>query len=372
MDIATKRYSSDIGDYSLESENKSLKDTVIYLKSELDRLKKQPLLVCDVLRILEDKAVIRLANGSKFFVNISGDAIGKISIGDRVLVEQKFLNIVDRLDQGKRYDVDRFVLIEKPQISWDDIGGLKNQIRDIKEVIELPLNNPELFKEVGITPPKGVLLHGHSGTGKTLLAKAVDASNNSCFIGVVGSELNQKFIGEGAKLVKDLFTLAREKAPSIIFIDELDAIASDRVDFGVGGEREVQRTFMQLLNELDGFHTLHNVRLIGATNRIEALDNAILRPGRLDRLIEVPLPTLKEREEIFRVHTRKMKLQDVDFKKIAQASENFSGAEIKSVCTEAGYFAIREKRTIVNHADFSEALKKILQDFDEDHLHMFG
>src|SRR3989344_8870204 len=372
MDIATKRYSSDLGDYSLESENKSLKDTVIYLKSELDRLKKQPLLVCDVLRILDDKAVIRLANGSKFFVNISKDAIGKISSGDRVLVEQKFLNVVDRLDQGKRYDVDKFVLIEKPQISWEDIGGLKNQIRDIKEVIELPLKNPELFKEVGITPHKGVLLYGPSGTGKTLLAKAVAASTNSTFIGVVGSELNQKFIGEGAKLVKDLFNLAREKAPSIIFIDELDAIASDRIDMGIGGEREVQRTFMQLLNELDGFDTLHNVKIIGATNRIEVLDNAILRPGRLDRLIEVPLPGVKEREEIFKVHTKKMKTSSLDFKKLASLTESFSGAEIKATCTEAGYFAIREKRSMVGHPDFLEAIKKVMQGSEDDSMPMFG
>ena len=373
METAAKKYpSSFTPSYSIETENKSLRDTINYLKSEIDRLKKPPLLVCDVLRVVGDKAMIRLSNGNRFFVHVSQELLTTLSPGDRVLVEQKFLNIVDRLDKTKRYDVEKFILFEKPPLSWEDVGGLKDQVRDIKEVIELPLKEPHLFTEIGITPHKGVLLYGPSGTGKTLLAKAVAASTNSCFIGVVGSELNQKFIGEGAKLVKDIFNLARERAPSIIFIDELDAIASDRIDMGIGGEREVQRTFMQLLNELDGFDTMHNVKIIGATNRIEVLDNAILRPGRLDRLIEVPLPGLKERIDIFKVHTRMMKSEQIDYKKLANLTEHFSGAEIKAVCTEAGYFAIRNKKTTVSQEDFLAAIQKTLQDLDPDHRPMFG
>jgi len=237
----------------------------------------------------------------------------------------------------------------------------------------LPLKRPDLFGKVGILPPKGILLYGPSGTGKTLLARAVAASTNSTFIEIVGSELVQKFIGEGAKLVKDIFKLAREKAPSIIFIDELDAIASERVDIGTSGEREVQRTFMQLLSEIDGFNHLDDVKIIGATNRVDILDQAIVRPGRLDRLIEIPYPEFEERNEIFKIHTKNMTLDNVDLGKLSSLSEDFSGAEIRSVCTEAGYFAMRDKRTRVKFPDFSSAIKKIKKDEgDNKYKVMFG
>jgi proteasome regulatory subunit len=373
MDFISKRRGDDSA-YSLDEENKKLKETVFALKKELDSFKEPPLVVCDVVKVFEDKVIVRLSNGNSFFVNTSPSLNGKLKIGDRVLAEQKSLSVVDTLGKSKKYGVENFVIIEKPQIKWSEIGGLKNQMREIYEVIELPLKKPELFKKVGIEPPKGVLLHGPSGTGKTILAKAVAASTNSTFIQIVGSELVQKFIGEGAKLVKDIFKLAKEKAPSVIFIDEIDSIASERVDIGTSGEREVQRTFMQLLNEIDGFNPLDNVKIIGATNRIDILDSAVIRPGRLDRLIHVPLPEEEGRRDIFKVHTKNMNLNGIDFRKLAALTNSFSGAEIKSVCTEAGYFAIRDKRTNIKHEDFLTAITKVKQGESSDNTpaRMFG
>lgn len=359
---------------SLYEENKKLRETVFSLKKEMDAFKEPPLLLCDLVKHLGDKAIIKLPNGNNFLVNISQGVINKVKQSDRVLVEQKSLAIVDRFDTLKDFDVENFVILNKPNVNWLDIGGLVEQAREIHEVIELPLRRPDLFKRVGIQPPKGILLYGPSGTGKTILAKAVAASTDSTFIEIVGSELVQKFIGEGSKLVKDIFRLARERAPSIIFIDELDSIASERVDIGTSGEREVQRTFMQLLSEIDGFDHLDNVKIIGATNRADILDNAILRPGRLDRLIHIPLPNVSARIDILKIHSKDMKLKNVNLTKIAELTEGFSGAELKSICTEAGYFVIREKRAEPELKDFLRAIDKVKQQ-DERNLtpkDMFG
>jgi proteasome regulatory subunit len=238
------------------------------------------------------------------------------------------------------------------------------------------VKKPELFQQVGIKPPKGILLYGPPGTGKTLLAKAVASETDSTFIEVVGSELVQKFIGEGAKLIKEIFLLAREKAPAIIFIDEIDALASRRIDIGTSGEREVQRTFMQLLAEIDGFKPLDNVKLIGCTNRKDILDPAVLRPGRLDRLIQIPNPDEEGIKEIFKIHTKDMQL-DKRFKPeaIYRFMNGFSGAEIRAACTEAGYFAIRSNRYKVNEKDFRQAIEKVQQEEKlegEDFMRMFG
>ncbi len=354
-----------------EEENKILKATLDYLKHELDRLKKPPLLVCEVKKVMGDKAIVKLSNGNHFVVTIMGELVGKLKSKDIVLADQKTLAIVDKIDQFKKFDVETFVLMEKPNISWESLGGLDEQINEIREVIELPLKKPELFEQIGITPPRGILLYGPSGTGKTLLAKAVAASTNVTFIEVVGSELVQKFIGEGAKLVKEIFKLAREKAPSIIFIDELDAIAANRVDLGASGEREVQRTFMQLLAEIDGFKSLDNVKIIGATNRPDILDGAILRAGRLDRLIEVPIPALDGRKEIFKIHINGMNIGNINVSELVSKTDGFSGAKIKAVCTEAGYFAIRENSTKVEMHNFFDAITKLVDDEEED-LRMFG
>ncbi|RLE43044.1 proteasome-activating nucleotidase [Candidatus Woesearchaeota archaeon] len=357
----------------LEEENRILRETVGHMRERLNRFMSKPLMVCEVKDVLKDGVLIKIPNGNQFCVNFLPEL--KLAPGDTVLVEQKNLTIVKKIDTTSEFNVERFVIIEKPTVTFKDIGGLKEQIREIKEVIELPLTNPELFKRVGIQPPKGILLHGDSGTGKTLLAKAVANSTNATFIEIVASELVQKFIGEGAKLVKEIFDLAKKKAPSIVFIDELDALASKRIELGTSGEREVQRTFMQLLAEIDGFKTLGNVKVIGCTNRKDILDPAIIRPGRLDRLIEVPLPDEEGRMEILGIHTRRMNLRGVNKQVLVKKMVGFSGAEIKAVCTEAGYFAIRDKRDYVTQEDFLNAINKVLASEErdgEEYLHMFG
>ena len=357
----------------LEEENRFLKESIENLEKELEKFKHTPLIACEVRDMVDGKVLIRMPNGNEFLVDAAQNCTGLLP-GDGVLAEQKNLTVVRRISSVKKFDVDKFVIIEKPSVGWDMIGGLQQQEQEIKEVIELPLTRPDLFKKVGIEPPKGILLYGPSGTGKTLLAKAVAASTHSTFIEIVGSELVQKFIGEGAKLVKEIFQLAREKAPSIIFIDEIDSIASTRIDVGTSGEREVQRTFMQLLAEIDGFRPLDNVKIIGCTNRKDILDPAIVRPGRLDRLIHVPLPNEQGRRDIFLIHTRNMNLAQVDVDKIVHQLEGASGAEVRSVCTEAGYFAIRDNRTRVRESDFQSAIEKVHsgQDSNQDYRRMFG
>ena len=323
--------------------------------------------------IHDDNAVIRIPNGNQFYVTYNAEA--NLKAGDSVLCDQKNLNIVKKIDTSRKFNVEKFVIVEKPDIKWESVGGLKEQENEIREVIELPLKKPELFRKVGITPPKGILLHGPPGTGKTLLAKAVAASTNSTFIEVVGSELVQKFIGEGAKLVKEIFDMARKKAPAIIFIDEIDSLAACRMEVGTSGEREANRTFMQLLAEIDGFKSLDDVKIIGATNRKDILDPAVIRPGRLDRIISVPNPNNEGRKEIFKIHSSKMNIDDdVDIDIVVEKMDGFSGAEIKSVCTEAGYFAIRDNRSNVKRSDILKAVIKVRkeEELDEEHLNMFG
>ena len=343
----------------LEVENRLLKETIDHFKRELEKYKSAPLIMCEVIDIIKDQAIVRLQNGNEFLVNISCEC-KDITPGDTALAEQKNLTIIKKAPHSKKFNVEKFVIIEKPNISWNEIGGLKEEINEIHEIVELPLKKPALFKKMGIKPPKGALLYGEPGTGKTLLAKAVASSTNSTFIEVVASELVQKFIGEGAKLIKEIFELAREKAPSIVFIDELDALAAKRIDVGTSGEREVQRTFMQLLAEIDGFKNLGNVKIIGCTNRKDILDPAILRPGRLDRIINVSLPDKEGIRQIYNIHTSKMPLDnDVNEEKIIKKLKGYSGAEIAAMCTEAGYFAIRDNRQKVIMDDFMGAIDKI-------------
>jgi len=373
LDSVIYKYTS--SSTQLEEENKILKETLNKLREEIDRLKSPPLMVCEVREIHEKTAIISIPNGNQFCVNIS-DSCGKLKAGDIVLAEQKNLTIIRKVPITRKFNVEKFVIVEKPTVSWKDIGGLDAQANEIKEVIELPLKKPELFKKVGIKPPKGILLYGPPGTGKTLLAKAVAKSTDSTFIEIVGAELVQKFIGEGAKLVKEIFEMARKKAPAIVFIDELDSLAAKRMEVGTSGEREVNRTFMQLLAELDGFDPLDNVKIIGATNRKDILDPAIIRPGRLDRLIKVDVPNKEAKLEIFKIHSRAMTLEKgINVKALIKQMENFSGAEIHAVCTEAGYFAIREDRTMVTKNDFLGAISKVKKDEKlegEDYLRYFG
>ncbi len=367
-------FSYTINTNKLESENRLLRETITQLQNELEKLKMPALMVCDVSDLIEDKAIIKTPNGNKFYVNVINDC-KNVKVGDTVLVEQKNLTVIRKINSNRKFHVEKFVIIEKPETQWKDLGGLDKQVQEIKEVVELPLTNPELFKRIGITPPKGILLYGPPGTGKTLLAKAVASATKSTFIEIVGSELVQKFIGEGAKLIKEIFQLAREKAPAIVFIDEIDALAAKRIELGTSGEREVQRTFMQLLAELDGFKSLDNVKIIGCTNRKDILDPALIRPGRFDRLIEVSLPNGEGLKKIFEIHTRTMSLDKaITFDKLVKKMENFSGAEVKAACTEAGYFAIREKREKITLKDMLDAIEKVKQkeEYDGDYIKMFG
>lgn len=259
--------------------------------------------------------------------------------------------------------------VEKiPGSTYDMIGGLDKQIKEIKEVIELPIKHPELFESLGIAQPKGVLLYGPPGTGKTLLARAVAHHTDCTFIRVSGSELVQKYIGEGSRMVRELFVMAREHAPSIIFMDEIDSIGSTRVESS-GGDSEVQRTMLELLNQLDGFESTKNIKVLMATNRIDILDPALLRPGRIDRKIEFPNPNEAARLDILKIHSRKMNLtRGINLQKIADQLSGASGAEVKAVCTEAGMFALRERRVHVTQEDLEMAVAKVMKKDQEKNM----
>jgi proteasome regulatory subunit len=250
-------------------------------------------------------------------------------------------------------------VVKKPDVTYAQVGGLERTLQELRETVEYPLTKPELFTKLGIKPPKGVLLRGLPGTGKTMLAKAVANATNATFIRLVASELVQKYIGEGARKVHDLFQLARDKAPSIVFIDEIDAVGARRTDDGTTSNREVERTLMQLLAELDGFEPRGDVRIVAATNRSDILDPALLRPGRFDRIVDVPLPSPEGLAEIFKIHTKGMSLdKDVDPTVLIGRLKSISGADVAAICTEAGMRAIRAERPIIQQADFLAAVKK--------------
>ena len=349
----------------LERRNKQLERDVMYWKSEANKLMSPPLLEATVLEVLPDKnkAIVKSSAGPNLIVNISENVpIEMLRPGVSVAINQRGSTIVDVLPGLEDPYVKAMEVQERPKVRYSDIGGLHEQLREVREVVELPLKNPELFKELGIEPLKGILLYGPPGCGKTLIAKAVAGEVGATFIRVVGSELVNKFIGEGARIVRDVFNLARKKAPSIVFIDEIDAIAAKRVDIGTSGEREVQRTLMQLLAELDGFNPLEGVVVMAATNRLDILDPAILRPGRFDRVIYIPPPDKQGRLEILKIHTRKMKLaKDVDLEKIAAITEGATGADLKAIVIEAGYSAIRRGAREVSMEDFLYAVEKVMK-----------
>lgn len=347
-----------------ENDRQRLSRELKHVKAEMEKLKSPPLIVGYIKDVLEDgRVVLKSSTGPHFVVHVA-DFVDRSAMkaGDRVSLNQQSLSVVGVLPASLDPSVYGAEVVENPNVSYDDVGGIKAQLQEIREAIELPLNRPELFERVGIDPPKGILLHGPPGTGKTLIAKAVAHQTNATFIKLAGSELVQKYIGEGARLVRELFQLARQKAPSILFIDELDAIGASRYEASTSGDREVQRTLMQLLSEMDGFSPRGDVKIIAATNRPDMLDSALTRPGRFDRLIEIPKPDLDSRREIFAIHTRRMSLNvDVDLARLALlVGENATGADIKAVCTEAGMFAIREERDSISAVDFEKSIRKML------------
>lgn len=339
-----------------------LKEEVDKLERENETLKTTSLYVATVEEVTEGEAIVKQhGNNQEVLTGISERMERKLEPGDRVAVNDSF-TIKQILDSETDARAQAMEVDASPSVAYEDIGGIDEQVREVREAVEEPLANPGQFEAVGIEPPKGVLLYGPPGTGKTMLAKAVANQTDATFIKMAGSELVRKFIGEGSRLVRDLFELAEERAPAVIFIDEIDAIAAKRTESKTSGDAEVQRTMMQLLSEMDGFEERGDIRIMAATNRFDMLDRAILRPGRFDRLIEVPEPNQEGREEILKIHIRGMQVDsDVDIATIAADLEGFSGAEIENLATEAGMYSIRDGRTTVTEADFEEAKEKIME-----------
>ncbi len=340
----------------------SLEKDLDYYRKEIEKLMSPPHIEAVVLEVLDDgRVVVKSTTGPNLIVNVAGNVDkSRLKPGTVVALNSRGSTIVEVLPGRTDPLVKAMEVIEKPGVSFRDIGGLQDQIKELYEVVVLPLVKPSLFREIGIEPPKGVLLHGPPGTGKTMLAKAVASETNAVFIRVVASEFVNKFIGEGARIVREVFRYARSRAPAIIFIDEIDAIGSRRVEMGTSGDREVQRTLLQLLAEIDGFDPLANVKVIAATNRLDLLDPALLRPGRFDRIIEVPLPDRRGRLEILKILAKKVRIGgDVDLEYIARITEGMSGAELKAVVTEAGYMAIRDGRKEISVEDMIAAVEKV-------------
>lgn len=332
-------------------------------RSKIDDLRGSPLTVGTLEEMIdENHAIVSSAVGPEYYVGIMSFVDrSQLEPGCSVLLHNKGQQIVGILADDTDPAVSVMKVDHAPSETYADVGGLEQQIQEIKEAVELPLTHPELYEDIGIKPPKGVILYGEPGTGKTLLAKAVANSTSATFLRVVGSELIQKYLGDGPKLVRELFRMAGDMAPSIVFIDEIDAVGTKRYDAHSGGEREIQRTMLELLNQLDGFDALTDVKVIMATNRIDSLDPALIRPGRIDRKIEFTLPDQKTKRRIFSIHTSKMSLaEDVNLEEFIMSKDELSGADIKAICTEAGLLALRERRMSITQADFKKAKEKVL------------
>lgn len=327
-------------------------------RSKVEDIRGSPLGVATLEEMVDDNhAIISSSIGPEYYVNIMSFVDkDQLEPGSSLLTHNKVNSVVGILADEADPMVSVMKVDKAPLESYADIGGLETQIQEIKEAVELPLTHPELYEDIGIRPPKGVILYGEPGTGKTLLAKAVANQTSATFLRVTGSELIQKYLGDGPKLVRELFRVAEEQAPSIVFIDEIDAVGTKRYDSTSGGEREIQRTMLELLNQLDGFDAHVDVKVIMATNKIESLDPALIRPGRIDRKIEFPAPDQKTRRHIFQIHTSKMSLSDdVNLEEFVMSKDELSGADIKAMCTEAGLLALRERRMKVSQAEFKKA-----------------
>lgn len=330
------------------------------LKRENTQLKRLPLFVAVVIEKLPGGEVYlrQQGNNQEYITHAGDDIYPLLKAGSKVAVNNA-LSIVKVV--GTTFD-SRVRVMElelSPTQTFGEIGGLTSEIEEVREAVEYPLTRPEVFKRLGVEPPKGILLYGPPGTGKTLIAKAIAHNANATFIRMSGSELVHKFIGEGAQLVRELFQLAREKAPAIVFIDEIDAVGSTRTHDGTSGSAEVQRTLMQLLAEMDGFDNRGEIRIMAATNRPDMLDPALLRPGRFDRLIEIPFPDVSARREILKIHSKNLSLADINLDSIADLTEGSTGAELEAICREAGMIAVRQNADSVAMPHFEAAVDKV-------------
>ena len=348
----------------LEAQRNSLNARVRMIHEELQLLQEPGSYVGEVEKVMgKKKVLVKIQPEGKYVVDVASDIdVAQLKPSLRVALRSDSYKL-HKILPNKIDPLVSLMMVEKvPDSTYEMVGGLDRQIKEIKEVIELPVKHPELFESLGIAQPKGVLLYGPPGTGKTLLARAVAHHTDCKFIRVSGSELVQKYIGEGSRMVRELFVMAREHAPSIIFMDEIDSIGSSRGDDGGNGDSEVQRTMLELLNQLDGFEDTQNIKVIMATNRIDILDSALLRPGRIDRKIEFPPPGPEARVSILRIHSRKMSLQrGINLRVLAEKMGQCSGAEVRGICTEAGMYALRERRQHVSQEDFELAISKVLK-----------
>ena len=340
------------------------------LKTQIDDLSKLPFFIATVIEIFDEDILIKMhGNNQEVLTRKSPSFEGTLEPGMRVTVNGAAYVIMNILSQSTDVRAQVMELISSPNVSYDMVGGLNDVILEVIETVELPLTHPELFENIGIEPPSGVLLYGSPGTGKTLIAKAVATQAKATFIRMAGSDLVQKFVGEGARLVKDIFAMARSKAPAILFIDEIDAVGGTRTFDGTSGSAEVNRTMLQLLAEMDGFDGRGDVKIMAATNRKDLLDPALLRPGRFDRTIEVPMPDEGARLEILQIHTKKMSLsKDVNLESIARMTAGFSGADLSAVARESGIFVLRRRGNVVTMHDLLDAVKKVQRDEEQNRL----
>lgn len=354
----------------IREEHKNLQIELIRARNEIKRIQSVPLVIGQFLDIVDKNyGIVSSTAGSNYYVRILSTINRELlTANTSVALHRHSHSVVDILPPEADSSIQMLQISEKPDVTYADIGGMDSQKQEIKEAVELPLTCPSLYKQIGIDPPVGVLLYGPPGTGKTMLAKAVAHHTDATFIRFVGSEFVQKYLGEGPRMVRDIFRLARENAPSILFIDEVDAIATKRFDAQTGADREVQRILLELLNQMDGFDRNASVKVVMATNRADTLDPALLRPGRLDRKIEFPLPDRRQRRLIFQTITSKMNLSnDVDLETFVARPEKISAADISAICLEAGLQAIRKNRYVVNTRDFEQGWKRIVKRHEQDY-----
>ncbi|SPQ98478.1 AAA+ ATPase domain-containing protein [Plasmodiophora brassicae] len=353
----------------IKDEQKNLKRELLRAEEEVKRIQSVPLVIGQFLEMVDESSgIVHSTTGQTYYARILSTIDREaLKPNSSVALHRHSNSLVDILPPEADSTISTLAITEKPDVTYADIGGLDIQKQEIREAVELPLTQFDLYRTIGIDPPRGVLMWGPPGTGKTMMAKAVAHHTTASFIRVVGSEFVQKYLGEGPRMVRDVFRLARENAPSIIFIDEVDAIATKRFDAQTGADREVQRILMELLTQMDGFDQSTNVKVIMATNRADTLDPALLRPGRLDRKIEFPPPDRRQKRLIFQVATAKMNLsEEIDLEDYVQRPEKVSAADIASIAQEAGLHAVRNNRYVILPADFEKAYKNNIKKADTD------